>query len=118
MTQQSLEELTSGIVVDAYVIDEQLSSFCQVFVDEVELPHTAMVLGVAIDVLGFDYPADERRGLTARCRDRQVEQEVSLVDLSFPQDSVAAWIHAAFRDWLGLTTFPARQPSGWALGDA
>jgi hypothetical protein len=115
---QSLEELASAIIVDAYGLDEQLSSFCQVFVDEVELPHAAIVLGVTVDVLGFDYPTDERRGLTARCRNGHVDQELSLADVRFPEDSNAGWIHAAYRSWLGLNAFPARQPSGWAWGEA
>lgn len=116
MPTPSLEQLIDEITADAYGLDEQLSSFCQVFVDEVDVPHSAMCLGVEIEVLGFDYPADERRGLVALCRNGTVEQELSLADICFPTDSVAGWVHGAYRTWLGLSTFPARRPPGWARG--
>ena len=103
-------------MVDAYGVDEQLSSFCRVFADEVDVPHVAMTLGVQIEVLGFDYPADERRGVVARCRNGTVQQELSLADICFPRDSVAGWLQAAYRTWLGLSTFPARRPAGWVWG--
>lgn len=117
VTTPPLEQLIDEVMADAYGLDEQLSSFCQVFVDEVDVPHSAMSLGVEIEVLGFDYPADERRGLVAQVRNGPVEQELSLADVCFPEDSVAGWVHAAYRTWLGLSTFPARRPAGWAWGD-
>lgn len=113
MTTPALEQLIDEITTDAYGLDEQLSSFCQVFVDEVSVPHPAIILAIEIEVLGFDYPADERRGLVARCRNGSVEQELSLADVCFPADSVAGWVHAAYRTWMGLNTFPAARPAGW-----
>jgi hypothetical protein len=118
VTTPALEQLIDEMLADAYGLDEQLSAFCQVFVDEVNVPHSAITLGMEIEVLGFDYPADERRGLVARCRLGSVEQELSLVDVCFPADSVAGWVHAAYRTWMGLSTFPAYQPAGWTWGES
>jgi hypothetical protein len=36
-----------------------------------------------------------------------------MVDLFFPPDTVAAWLHAAYRRWLGLDPHPYDMPSGW-----
>jgi hypothetical protein len=38
---------------------------------------------------------------------------VSLADLAFPPDTVTAWIHAAYRHYLGLQPFPARPRPDW-----
>lgn len=117
MTTPSLEQLIDEIVVDAYDLNEQLTSFCQVFVDEVPVPAAATVLDVPIEVTGFDYRGDERRGLVARCRHGRTEGELSLADICFPRASVAGWIHSAYRTWLGLSTFPADPPDGWVWSD-
>ncbi|RZT77827.1 hypothetical protein EV382_0992 [Micromonospora violae] len=39
--------------------------------------------------------------------------EVTLADLAFPPHTVTAWIHAAYRRYLGLTPFPARPRPEW-----
>jgi Plasmid pRiA4b ORF-3-like protein len=103
-----LEKVAGMILVDAYGEDEQLAAFRTVFEDVVEVPAKATVLGHPIEVLEFDY-AEPLRGLFVKCR----EGEVSLVDVCFPPDTVAAWIHAAYRDFLGLEPFPAIPRPDW-----
>ena len=111
---QSLNELVESITVDAYGTDEQLTAFLTVFEEEVDRPCPAQILGVDIEVVAFDLQGDERRGLVARCRRIGGPTEVvSLIDVHFESGTVAAWLHAAFREWLGLKTFPARRPEGW-----
>jgi hypothetical protein len=111
---QSLSELVDSIVVDAYGTDEQVTAFLTVFDDEVDLPCAAQILGVKIEVVAFDLEGDERRGLVARCRRIGGPTDVvSLADVRFESGTVAAWLHAAFRTWLGLKTFPARRQEGW-----
>jgi len=61
---QSLGKLIDEITVDAYDIDEQLSGFLQVFQDEVTVPSSATVLGMAIEVVGAD-PLAPSTGRTA-----------------------------------------------------
>lgn len=116
---QSLSELVEAITVDAYGADEQLTAFYTVFDEEVSLPCVAKILDVDVEVLAFDLEGDERRGVVARCRQRGGTMGVvSLVDVRFESGTVQAWLHAAFRSWLGLETFPARRPEGWAWPDA
>jgi len=110
---QSLADLIDEITVDAYDAAEQLSGFLQVFQDEVTVPASATVLGMAIEVTGFDVEGDERRGLVAGCRHQKTSGTLSLADICFEPASVAGWLHAAFRTWLCLPPFPARRPPGW-----
>jgi hypothetical protein len=117
---QSLDELIDSVTLDAYGADEELTAFLTVFDDAVELPCPANVLDIDVDVLAFDFEGDERRGLVARCQrvGGRSSYVVSLADIRFERDSVAAWLHAAFRTWLGLETFPARRPAGWSWPEA
>jgi hypothetical protein len=110
---QDLGRLIDEITVDAYGLDEQLMGFLQVFLDEVTLPASGGVLGSAVEVVGFDFEGDERRGLVAQCRHGKGKGTVSLVDVCFEPDSIAGWLHAAYRTWLGLPPFPAHQPPYW-----
>jgi len=110
---QDLEQLIDEITVDAYGLDEQLVAFLQVFLDDVALPASGVVLDSAVEVVGFDFEGDERRGLVAQCRHGKGTGTVSLVDVCFEPDSIAGWLHAAYRTWLGLLPFPAHQPPDW-----
>ena len=69
---------------------------------------------MAVSVIGFDLEGDERRGLVARCRNQGMKGTVALADVQFEPNSVAGWLHAAYRTWLCIRPFPARRPSGWA----
>lgn len=112
----ALQQLIDDITVDAYGDGEQLGAFLDAF-EEVDLPCPAVLLHVPVDVVRIDFTGDERRGLTARCRHEGRAEEVSLADLRFQPGSVAAWIHAAYRTWLGLRPFSAREPPGWTWAD-
>ena len=107
-----LDALVAAITVDAYGDDEPQTAFVEVFIQEVRLPASATVLGVPVDVVGFDY-RDERLGIVARCRRGGVRQDLAVVDLFFPPDAVAAWVQAAYRRWLGLDPRPYDIPAGW-----
>jgi hypothetical protein len=109
-----LIELVESITVDAYGTFEQLSPFLMVFDEEVSLPCTGKILDVDLEIMGFDLEGDERRGLVARCRRAGgASGVVSFADVQFESGTVPAWLHAAFRIWLGLRAFPARRPAGW-----
>lgn len=115
----SLRQIVESIIVDAYGSDEQLTAFLTVFDEEVDLPCAAQILGVDVEVVAFDLEGDERRGLVARCRRIGGSAGVvSLADVRFESGTVAAWLHAAFRSWLGLKPFPARPPEGWLWPEA
>lgn len=111
--RDDLDRLVEAITVDCYDDEEQMTAFHAVFSDEVEFPAPAAVLGIAVEVLGFDVREDGRE-LVARCRrPGSVSQEVSLVDLVFPPESVGGWLQAAYRRCLGLKPFEATIPPGW-----
>jgi RNase P/RNase MRP subunit POP5 len=111
-TFADLDDLVADITVDAYGDDEAQTAFLEVFTGEVTVPGAATVLGVAVEVVGFDF-RDARRGIVARCRRDSLEQELAAVDLVFAPDSVGAWVQAAYRRWLGLPPHPADVPPGW-----
>ena len=111
---QDLEQLIDEITLDAYDLYEQLSGFLQVFSDEVTVPALGTVVHFPVEVTGFDFEGDERRGLVAQCRHDGGGGSVSLVDVRFEPNSVAGWLHAAYRTWLGLPSFPARRPPDWS----
>jgi hypothetical protein len=108
-----LDGVVADIVVDAYGDDEQDTAFLTVFEEECELPTTATLLGTPVTVTGLDLAA---RGLVAICEGPQGAGEVSFADLAFPPDTLAAWIHAAYRHHLGLPPFPARPRPDWSWG--
>lgn len=114
---QSIAQLIVEITVDAYDTDEQLSGFLQVFQDEVAVPACATMLGMPIEVAGFDREGDERRGLVARCRHRGATGTIALADVHSEPDSVAGWLHSAYRTWLCLPPFAARRPLDWDWPD-
>jgi len=95
------------ILADAYGDDEQLWAFRQAFADNVVLPAEAFVVGEPVTVLTIDYDGNERRGLTARCRQEGgSEQVIAACDLIFPEGSAAARYMAAYRKWLGIEPHP------------
>jgi hypothetical protein len=107
-----LDELIAEITVDCYNEDEQLSGLLTAFSDELALPLNAELLDISVLVLGFDMRGSGRE-LTARCRHGVTDGEIALADLTFPAGSVAAWLHAAYRRFLGLPSRPASKPAGW-----
>ncbi len=107
-----LDAVIADITVDAYGDDEPQTAFLEAFNQEVRLPAAATVLGMPVDVVGFDY-RDERQGIIARCRRDGARQGLTVVDLFFPPDTVAAWVQAAYRRWLGLDPHPYDMPAGW-----
>jgi hypothetical protein len=110
---QDLGQLIDEITLDAYDLYDQLSGFLQVFSDEVCVPTPGTMLEFPVEVIGFDFEGDERRDLVAQCRHDGGAGTASLFDVRFEPHSVAGWLHAAYRTWLGLPSFPARRPPGW-----
>ncbi len=84
--------------------------------EQTTLPTTATLLGVPVTVPGIDYD-NENRGLTATCRSPKESGEVALADLVFPPETETAWIHAAYRRYLGPQPFPADPRPGWTWPD-
>ena len=111
----ALSELIESITAAAYGTDEQLTAFLTAFSEEVQVPCSATVLDLPVEVLRFDAEGGERRGLVARCgQEGRRAGVVLLTDVRFEPGSVAAWLHAAYRSWLGLDPFSARRLAGWS----
>ena len=104
MRSYDLDELMVQIIADYRTTDDRLSAFLQVFLDEVTLPVEATLLGMPVEVTELDYFDDGRR-LVARCHRPGADQYLTLADLVFVPQSVVAWIHAAYRQWLGMKPF-------------
>lgn len=113
MKQRSdLDHVVETILVDAYGDDEHYAAFLAVLEEECPVPAVATLLGIPVTVTHFRYTAPTR-GLVANCRAPQEVGEVCLADLAFPPETVAAWIHAAYRHYLGLQPFPVRPRPDW-----
>jgi len=102
------------IIADYRTTDARLSAFLQVFLDEVTLPIEATLLGMPVEITEFDY-FNDGRGLVARCLRPGADQYLTLADLVLAPQSVAAWIHAAYRQWLGMTPHSVLRPPDWEL---
>lgn len=102
----ALDHAIETIVVDCYNEDEAYTAFLAVIDDEVALPTPASVLGSPVTVVRLEH-TDAARGLVAVCHRPHGTGEVAFADLAFPADTLAAWLHAAYRHHLGLKPFPA-----------
>jgi hypothetical protein len=108
----ALDRAIEAIVVDCYNEDEAYTAFLTVIEDEVAMPTPASLLGTPITVVALDY-TDAARGLVSVCRSPQGKGEVAFADVTFPADSLAAWLHAAYRHHLGLKPFPVTARPDW-----
>ena len=98
-----VDELVEEIPVDANGEDEQLWAFRQAFEDNVSVPCEATVIGEPVKVMKFDYDGNNRRGLTAMCRQADgTNYVVAASDLLIPQSASAGRYLAACRKWMGL----------------
>ncbi len=114
MRSYDLDELMVQIIAGHRTMDDRLSAFLQVFLDEVTLPIEATLLGMPVEVTEFDY-FDDGRGLVARCHRPGADQYLTLADLVLAPQSVVAWIHAAYRQFLGMKPHSVMRPPGWEL---
>jgi hypothetical protein len=106
-SEEEVDDLVDGIVVDAYNDDEQLTAFDAVIGDEVTLPADASMVGEPVTVIKIAYDGNERRGLTATCRREDgSEYIVAACDLVFPEGSKGSDYIAAYRRWLGIDPYP------------
>lgn len=108
----AVDRLLEVFTVDCCNADEQMTAFHTVFTEEVPLPTEVSLVGIPVQVVGFDI-RENGIELIARCCREGDQQELSLADVVFPPESVGAWIHAAYRRCLGLQPYPATIPPGW-----
>ena len=94
-----LDRLIAEATVDAYGESEQLVGFLTALEDNLAVPFTTELLGVAVRVVGVDLTGDDR--IVALCRRGKARQRIPVLDLPLPQPPPkgAEWIHA-FRRWV------------------
>ena len=105
--------LIEMIIVDCYNHEEAITAFLTVFDEEVVKPTSATVLATPVEVLAYEGQGDPL-DLVARCRAGDTKQWLSLCDIVFEPGTSAAWIHAAYRRWLGLRPHSAVRPADWS----
>ncbi len=110
--QDRLDQLIEAVTVDCYNASEQATAFHTVFTEEVRLPTAASLLGSAVTVREIDI-GNDGQSLLARCANGTLERWLALTDLEFPEDEVAAWLHAGYRRSLGLRPYAYAMPDGW-----
>lgn len=109
-----LDGLIEIVTADCYNDSEYETAFYTVFAEEVRFPAEASLLGAPVQVVEIDVAGDGR-SLRARCAGRHGDSWLTLADLKFAEDEVAAWLHAAYRRWSGLRPFPYAIPDGWTI---
>jgi hypothetical protein len=107
-----LDRVLETILVDCYGEDEEYTAFLTVIEDEVPLPASASLLGTPVTITAFDY-TNPARGLVVNTDGPNGSGEIAFADVAFPADTVAAWLHAAYRHYLGLKPFPATPRPDW-----
>ncbi len=98
VTHDDLEALVEEAIVDAYGDEEQTVGFLTMIADYVAVPFSTRLLGVAVEVVGFDISGETE--IVAVCTRGTRSQRVLLVDLEVPDPPPdgAVWI-AAWRHW-------------------
>jgi hypothetical protein len=97
---QQLAEMIEEATVDAYNDDEKAGSWYTVLSDNLELPFTTEVLGVAVQVVQLDLTS--RNEIVAVCKRGSKLTRVPLLDLDLPDPPPEgfAWVEA-YRQWCG-----------------
>ena len=103
--------LLEAIIGETQGDDAQLRTLHQAMSDRIGCPVDAFVVGEPVEVIGFMYDGNVRRGITARCRRRDgSEHDVSAGEVSFPAVSEGTLCVGAYRRWLGLPPAPTQEP--------
>jgi hypothetical protein len=98
LSKQRLDELVEEATIDAYGESEQATGFYTMMENDLRLPFTTEILGIAVIVESIDFAGDDQ--LVAVCRKGNHRQRISLVDLPLPSPlpEGAEWI-AAYCHW-------------------
>lgn len=97
-TKAQLEALIQEAIVDAYDEHEQRVGFLCVIQDNVKVPFSTVVLGIKVEVTGFD-DADGGE-IVALCKRGASRQQIPVTDLPLPKElpEGGEWI-LAYREW-------------------
>ncbi|MEU5261902.1 plasmid pRiA4b ORF-3 family protein [Amycolatopsis sp. NPDC021455] len=93
--------------------EDEVEAFAEALETELDLPAEAIANGEPVKVLEFGR-GDWLRPPFAVCRRASENIELDLADIRFPPETAAAWLHAAYRHYLGLEPFPAEPHPDWS----
>jgi hypothetical protein len=103
----ALNPLIAQIIVGAVSEDDQFRAFHRAFLDSLQLPCDAFIIGEPVSIIAFEYHGQPRRGLTARCRREDgSEHTIAAADIVLTERAPGIQLLAAYRHWLGLDDRP------------
>jgi hypothetical protein len=109
MDMDTLDSIIAQILTQASGDDDVFQAFGQLIKDTVNLPADGFVIGEPIVITAIEYSGNARRGLTAACRREDGSDHViALSEVMFPRAFTGGQAVAAYRRWLGLDPFCAR----------
>jgi hypothetical protein len=90
--------MVEDAIMDAHDEAEQRLAFQAILEEQLAVPFTTTVLGIAVDVEGVD--VNDVEDLVATCRRGPHRQLISLIDLPRPSQPPAGWEWIeAYRCW-------------------
>ncbi|MFC8594429.1 calcium-binding protein [Streptomyces atroolivaceus] len=95
-----LDAMIDEATVDAYGEDEERTGLFTMLEEYLDVPFTAVVLGVEVTVRGVDLTPDGT--IVARCSRGRARQAIGILELPLPSPAPegAEWIEA-YRHWAG-----------------
>ncbi len=95
-----IQELIEEAIVDAYGDEEQETGFLTMLQDNVATPFKALVVGEAVEVIGFDL-GEETGGIVVVCLRKGKKYRVSVTSLEWKGKSPeGAECIEAYKTWL------------------
>lgn len=98
------------MTADCYNDAERATAFYTVFTEEATFRAVASLLGTTVIETDIGH---DGVSLAARCASGGTERWLALVDLELPEETVAAWLHAAYWRDSGLTPYASAMPVDW-----
>ncbi len=109
MDMDKLGSIIEQILTQASGEDDVFQAFGQLMKDNIKLPADGFVIGEPIVITAIEYSGNARRGLTATChREDGSDHVIALSEVMFPRAFTGGQAVAAYRKWLGLDPFCAR----------
>ena len=105
----TLDNIIEQILTQASGDDDVFEAFGQLMKDTIKLPADGFVIGEPVVITAIEYSGNARRGLTAACRREDgTDHVIALSEVMFPRAFTGGQAVAAYRKWLGLDPFCAR----------
>ncbi len=111
--EQSPFEGVIGTILGTGWHEDEFEAFVEALEIELEPSVKATANGKPVTVVKVSYDRGIVHPPVALCGGVQGREEWELADIRFPAETAAAWLHAAYRHYLGLEPFPAEPRPDW-----